>query len=519
MKKLAASSAEHACQAGKAVNNQSHAMICGCVIYSENHRLIHVIVRSAIWNSTRIKVDLRCMPFPRSMHSIAGLVLRSKICIASTALAVTSFGNLCGQQAEGSPVHVSLSEAIQKVRANDPAFTASSGGQKTAALNAYIAKAAMLPTVTYHNQGQFTQSNGVHSSGSPTGLQSGVAFIANNAVHEYTSQASISETIGLKQIAEAKAASAEAARASAEFEIARRGLVATVVSLYYQVGDTVAKRELLMEAVQEATAFTDLAQKREGAREVAHADVIKAQLQQQQRQRDLSDAEVLAERARLELGVLLFADPRTPYSTDPPARSTALPTREEVNQLASSNNPEVRSALSGLKASNAGVASAKAAYLPELGLNLAYGIDAPQFARRGSGPDYANNLGYSITATVDIPVWDWFSTQKRVKQSEIQRDVAKVTLTTAQRRLIANLDETYSEAGAAQSQLALLDQSVQTASESLRLTKMRYAAGEATALEVVDAQNSYLTAETAQADGMVRYQSALAALQLLTGSL
>ena len=327
------------------------------------------------------------------------------------------------------------------------------------------------------------------------------------------------ETIGLKQVSDAKVASANAARASAELEISRRGLVAAVVALYYQTADAETKRHILTEALQEASTFTDLTQKREAAREIAHADVIKAQLQQQQRQRDLSDADVLAERTRLELAVLLFPDPRTPYSTDPPGAPAILPTRDDVNRLASSNNPEIRSALAGLKASNAAVTSARTAYLPDLALNFSYGIDAPQFAKRGPGPEFTNNLGYSIMGTLDIPVWDWFSTHKRVQQSEIQRDVAKVTLTAAQRRLIATMDEAYSEASAAQNQLTLLDQSVQTAGESLRLTKLRYTAGESTALEVVDAQNSYLMAETARADGIVRYESALAALQLLTGTL
>jgi len=51
------------------------------------------------------------------------------------------------------------------------------------------------------------------------------------------------------------------------------------------------------------------------------------------------------------------------------------------------------------------------------------------------------------------------------------------------------------------------------------LTKLRYTAGESTALEVVDAQNAYLGTATAQTDGIVRYESALAALQILTGTL
>ena len=129
------------------------------------------------------------------------------------------------------------------------------------------------------------------------------------------------------------------------------------------------------------------------------------------------------------------------------------------------------------------------------------------------------NLGYSISGTLDIPVWDWFSTQKRIKQSEVRRDAAKVSLTATQRRLIATLEEAYAEASVARDQLDLLDQSVLTAAESLRLTKLRYSAGESTALEVVDAQTAYLSAETAQADGVVRYRASLAGLQILTGAL
>ena len=437
--------------------------------------------------------------------------------LAIVALAIGFGAVACAQNTLASPVPISLSEAIRRAQSNEPIFAASVATQKSAAIDSYLAKTALLPTVTYHNQMLYTQPNGQTTNGGQGGAQSAPIFIANNAVHEYMSQASINETIGWKQFADAQVASAIAARASAELEISRRGLVFAVVNLYYQVSATEAKRSLLAEALQEATSFTNLTQKREAARDVAHADVVKAQLQQQQRQRELSDADVAVNKARLELAVLLFPDPRTPYSTETPGAAPALPTREEVNRLASANNPEIRSALADTRASIAAVASARAAYLPDLALNFSYGIDAPQFAK--NGPDATRNLGYSISATLDIPVWDWFATQKRVKQSEIQRDVARVNLTATQRRLIATLEEAYVEASAAQNQLNLLEQSARTAEESLRLTKLRYAAGESTALEVVDAQNSYLSAETSQTDGFARFQLALAGLQLLTGTL
>jgi outer membrane protein TolC len=85
--------------------------------------------------------------------------------------------------------------------------------------------------------------------------------------------------------------------------------------------------------------------------------------------------------------------------------------------------------------------------------------------------------------------------------------------------LIARLDEAYSEAVAARDQLDSLDASVATAAESLRLTKLRYTEGEATVLEVVDAQNAFVGAENAREDGRVRFQTARADLQTLTGTM
>jgi outer membrane protein TolC len=412
---------------------------------------------------------------------------------------------------------ITLHEAIRRAQANEPAFAAALADKKVAAIDRSIAHTAFLPSATYHNQVLYTEPNGQHNQPGQIGSQPTPIFIANNAVREYSSQAVINETLGLQQIAGLKAATAAAARTEAEFEISRRGLVATVVALYYGVADTERKAVLLDEGLREATDFTDLTLKRETGREVAHADVVKAQLLQQQRQRDVADAHLLADKMRLELAVLLFPDPHTPYVTEPATAPRPLPERKEIETAAANNNPELKSALASLREADAGVLSARAAYLPDLALNVNYGIDAPEFAKHG--PDNVKNLGYSMSATIDIPVWDWLSTQKRIKQSNIRRDAVKVVLSNTQRRLIATMDEAYAEAAAARAQIDLLEQSSRTAAESLQLTKLRYSSGEATVLEVVDAQNAFIMARTAETDGTMRYENALAALQTLTGTL
>jgi outer membrane protein TolC len=407
---------------------------------------------------------------------------------------------------------------LKRAQSSEPTYATALADSKVAGLDRGIARAGLLPSVTYHNQALYTQPNGLtNQAGQGVSAQPSPIFIANNAVREYASQAVINEDIGLAQISGLRRADAAAAVASAELEIARRGLVSTVTGLYYGLAAANKKLAIAERAKAEADDFVKLTGQREQVREAAHADTVKAQLEQQQRDRDLSDAKINADKARLELAVLLFPDPRTRYSISVPDAPRPLASRADVDQLAAKNNAELKSALATVRVSDADVLSARAAYLPGLGLNYTYGIDAPQFAVKG--PEGVNNLGYSASITLDIPVWDWLATEHKVKQNEIRRDAAKVALTATQRRLIAQLDEAYAEAQAARDQLASLDLSVSTAGESLRLTRLRYTGGESTVLEVVDAQTAFITTQNAREDGRVRYESALAALQTLTGTM
>jgi outer membrane protein TolC len=441
-------------------------------------------------------------------------VLGVPVLASGTALMAQADSSSATTASPTKAAAISLDEAIRLAESNEPSFVTASAEGHIANLDRSIARAGLLPSVIYHNQYLFTQGNGSDDRVGQTTTSAAPRFIANNAVHEYASQGVVNETLGLQQFNAVTMADANAAKASADLEIARRGMVATVVTLYYGVANAETKLAAMQRGVDEANHFLKLTQEREQAREAARADVVKAQLQQQQRSRDLDDAKIAAAKARLELGVLLFADPRTGFQTEAMA-APVLPDRSAVEADAGKNNAELRSALASLQTSEAEVTSARAAYLPDLALNFTYGIDAPQFAV--NGPDGTRNLGYSASATLDIPVWDWLATKHKVKQSQIRRDAARVALSATQKRLVADLAEFYDEAATARDQLASLDTSVATAQESLRLTRLRYASGDGNVLEVVDAENALIGAEVAQADGVVRYQIALANLQTLTG--
>jgi outer membrane protein TolC len=419
--------------------------------------------------------------------------------------------------ADSQPAGITLGQAIAAALRNDPAYATAAAASGSARLDASIARGALLPNAAAHGQYLYTQPNGVRNSAGQVGSQQAPRFIANNAIREYATQVLVNETLSAASVADYRRARALAAQSAADFESTRRDLVARVVAAYFGVLSSAEREQVARRALDEAKAFVDLTQKLEAGREVAHADVVKADLEFQQRHREFGDATLAAEKARLDLGVLVFPDPRTPYTLAAEGQMPeALPDRAGVDAAAAHNNPDLRSALAALHAAQSEVNAARAGFFPSIGLNYTYGIDAPQLAF--NGPDRVRNLGYSASVAIDFPVWDWLATRDKVRQSELHEQAAQAALTTVQRQLIAQLDEFYNEAKVAADQVSSLHTSVDTARESLRLTRLRYMAGEATALEVVDAQAALATTEAALADGILRGHVARANLQTLTGA-
>ena len=122
---------------------------------------------------------------------------------------------LAQQPATQKPL--TLDEAIRMAEANEPSFAAAAAESRVTALQRKDARAALLPSITAHNQYLFTQSNHTKSATTQGGVdQSLPSFIANNSIHEYVSQGVVNETIGLAGVAALHLADANAARAQAE---------------------------------------------------------------------------------------------------------------------------------------------------------------------------------------------------------------------------------------------------------------------------------------------------------------
>src|SRR5262249_14459948 len=130
----------------------------------------------------------------------------------------------------------------------------------------------------------------------------------------------------------------------------------------------------------------------------------------------------------------------------------------------------------------------------------------------------SNLLGSVAQAQLTVPLWNWGATKSKIRQAQIQLQQARADLSFAQRNLFSEMEAFYVEARTAAAQLASLRSTVDLSVDNLRLTRLRYTAGEATAQEVVDAQSQLVQARNAYDDGLVRYRVGIANLQTLTGA-
>jgi outer membrane protein TolC len=439
----------------------------------------------------------------------------TRLLIAGLLAAAPAIGSASAGQAQppaalaAADAPLTLKAALDQARANSQQFRSAQLASDLAAEDKKQARAALLPSVNGFSQYIYTQPNGT-----PSGV-----FVPNDGPRVYAMWLNVhGDVFSLSKWAEYRGAAAAEAVARAKADVAGRGLVATIVQNYYALVAAQRKFASAQQSLREVQQFLDITQKQENGGEVAHSDVVKAQIQVSQRTRDAQDTELAVLKSRLGLSVLIFPDFRDTFTVvDDLQTIVPLPPLTDLKASATTSSPDLRAAEASVQQETLRIGVARGGVLPSVSFDYFYGIDANQFATH----DLNGNLLLGSVAQVqlNVPLWTWGAAQSKLKQAQLRVQAAKSDLTLAQRQLQANVSTFHREAEVARDQVASLRESLDLSTESLRLTLLRYQAGEVSVLEVVDAQTTLIQARNAYDDGLVRYRVALAALQTLTGTL
>ena len=448
--------------------------------------------------------------------TVLGLAMTAAAVAAQTPEALAPLAFARPQGAAAPPAMITLQDALDRARKLDASVQTALTEAALAREDMTQARAARRPSVNLSTGYFNTQGNGVTPSG---------RYVSSDGVHVYRSVATVREELTPTTFlnTDYKNAVAAEALANARVEVARRGLDVAVTERYYGLVAAMRRFAAAQQSVQQAQRFLDITQQRERAGEAAHSDAVKAEIQLQQQRRGLQDANLSIEKTRINLAVMLSSTMDENFSlVDDLDSARSLPSFEELKAMAEKQNPALKAASASLNSASLGIRSAKNGYLPTLSIEGNYGIEANAFALhsiqaadREAG--VLPNLGYSLAFNLTIPIFDWGSTKSKVRQAETRVRLAQVELTQTQRQALGELFTSYNEAIAARAAVDLARTSADLAAESLRLTNLRYQAGETSVLEVVDAQNTLIDERNIYDDAQVRYRLSVSSLQSLTG--
>ncbi len=417
----------------------------------------------------------------------------------------------------GPPATVTLQDALERARKLDLTFLGAVSDARSAKEDRVQARNAMLPTISQSTQYLGTQGNG--------GKISDGRFVTNDGIHVYRFWGVLHDDLSpaLLMGTGYRRAKAAEALANAKSEIARRGLVVTVTKNYYALVVAQRKYATAQAGLDQAKRFLDITSNLEKQGQAPHSDAVKAEIAYRIQKQAFDEAAFAMEDTRLSLAVTIFPDFNENFSVvDDLDSAPALPPFSEIQAMAEKGNPDLRVALETSREADLDVKTAKTAFLPTLTLDTDYGMEANCFAvrcARASFPEIGvvPNVGYFLTAVLNIPVWDWGTLRSKLHQAQYKQETAKAQLSLAQRTAISELYANYDEAMVARSALDESRRTAELAAESLRLVNLRYQGGASPATEVVDAATTLVTARNAYADAQVRYRTVLATLQTLTG--
>jgi len=425
-------------------------------------------------------------------------------------------GMLQGQEAAQAPITLTLQDVLAKAQSTAPQLLSALADANSAHEDLVQARAAIRPSLSGRSDYLNTQGNGALPSG---------RYVTNDGVHVYREWAVLHQdfTAAITRTGIDRAAAAEAI-ARAKAEVAQRGLTLTVTRAYYTLLAAQRKYATAQQALDQAKRYFDISKNLRRGGEVARSDEFRSEIQVTTQEQALREANLAMDTARLDLAVLIFRDFNLNFAIiDDVALAPPLPPLADVRTMAAKENPDLRAATGAVKAAGLDVKIARQAYLPSLTADLVYGIEANAFALHSTvaaapGAGKLPNLGYFLTASLTVPVWDWGGRSSKVRQAELRRAQADAELTAAQRMTLRNLQGFYQEAQVARDQVDSLKRTVDLSAETLRLTGLRYEGGEANILELLDAQTILIQSRNSYDDALVRYRVAISNLQTLTGT-
>ncbi len=192
------------------------------------------------------------------------------------------------------------------------------------------------------------------------------------------------------------------------------------------------------------------------------------------------------------LAQLLGADPGALPALGPFDESTVLvQLRAGLPSELLTNRPDIIAAERQLRAANANIGAARAAFFPRIALTGTFGTASADL----DGLFDSGSRAWAFMPTLSLPIFDGGRRRANLELSEVRRDIAVADYEKTIQTAFREVSDALSAGRWQAEQLAIQRTQQETQGERARLAKLRYDNGSAAYLEVLDAQRDLLDAQ------------------------
>lgn len=292
----------------------------------------------------------------------------------------------------------------------------------------------------------------------------------------------------------------------------RELIVLAVGGTYLQTVAAAARVDSQRSQVANAKAIYDQALTRKAAGTNSKIDVMRSLVELQTQEQRLSSLEADLRKQKIAFARVIGVDQERELILAEPLtfRPTEVPAVRLTIQEALRYRSDLQAAEAQVRAAEQALSAAHAERLPSVTLNGNYGV---------LGPNPASTHGvFAITGSLNVPIWQGGRTRGDIQEAEATLAQRQAELADQRGRVEQDVRDATIELQTAVGQVRLAESNRSYAAETLSESRDRFAAGVATTVEVVQAQEQVAGAENDYVSSLFSFDLATLSLARATGA-
>lgn len=322
----------------------------------------------------------------------------------------------------------------------------------------------------------------------------------NTSQFGWSLQMSVPLFQGLRNVRNLDYAKANYGRLIEELESAKDDVTLSVIAqylqcLYYEEIYKVARQQVELSEI-ELQRRKDLLD----AGKIPELDLLQAESQLAQDELSAVTALNDFDLSLLDLAQLLELPQTTGFSIQPLEYDPAdfpLPSPETVYEAALTGNHSVLALRLGVSVADKYLKMTRSGYLPTLSFSAGIGSSfykTSGYINENFGSQMRHNLSESLGFSLNVPIFDAFSTRNSIRKAKVEQLSARLQLHDTEVKLYKTITQAYTQAMAAHKRWEASKVAENSTLKAFEAMRVKYNYGKANATEFEEAKTSYLKA-------------------------